>query len=245
VKSAAAAGTKHPTREILHHWREAVPEDRLAHLVKDATRALVRALQMRLAEHGVSFGHWTFLRILWERDGLTQRELSGQAGVMEPTTFSALTAMEKIGYVRRRRVAENHKTSPCSHRENSRAEGRLVPCEDVNRVAVTNVGGHFETREILIAIIEPRATKRAPQTARAAYPRHGSSRVSSPRERSGARALIMDHQMASSPVPPGSRSWAAPLSLYVHIPWCLRKYPYCDQLPRERGGLPRTDTSMR
>ena len=64
------------TQSILRHWREAVPDDRLAHLVKDATRALVRALQMRLAEHAVSFGHWTFLRILWEGDGLTQRELS-------------------------------------------------------------------------------------------------------------------------------------------------------------------------
>ena len=59
---------------ILHHWRDAVPNDRMAHLVKDTTRALVRALQSRLAAHGVSFGHWTFLRILWEHDGLTQRE---------------------------------------------------------------------------------------------------------------------------------------------------------------------------
>ena len=87
------------TQVILRHWREAVPDDRLAHLVKDATRALVRALQMRLGEHGVSFGHWTFLRILWESDGLTQRELSEQAGVMEPTTFSAVKAMERLGYV--------------------------------------------------------------------------------------------------------------------------------------------------
>ena len=36
-------------QEILRHWREAVPHDRLAHLVKDATRAFVRALQARLA----------------------------------------------------------------------------------------------------------------------------------------------------------------------------------------------------
>src|SRR5258706_3265838 len=92
---------KHPTQEILRHWREAVPNDRLAHLVKDATRALVRGLSMRLAEHGVSFGHWTFLRILWEGDGLTQRELSEQAGVMEPTTFSALQAMERLSLVTR------------------------------------------------------------------------------------------------------------------------------------------------
>ena len=52
-------------------------------------------MQARLAEHAVPFGHWTFLRILWERDGLTQRELSDQAGVMEPSTFAALKAMEK------------------------------------------------------------------------------------------------------------------------------------------------------
>src|SRR5258708_30594270 len=89
---------KHPTQEILRHWREAVPDDRLAHLVKDATRALVRALQMRLVEHGVSFGHWTFLRILWERDGLTQRSLSEQAGVMAATTLLAPNAMEPLGY---------------------------------------------------------------------------------------------------------------------------------------------------
>src|SRR3954468_17890970 len=100
---------EHATEDILRHWREAVPNDRLAHLVKDATRALVRALQMRLMEHGVSFGHWTFLRILWEHDGLTQRELSGQAGVMEPTTFSALKALEKLGYIERRQLPDNRK----------------------------------------------------------------------------------------------------------------------------------------
>ena len=76
---------------VMRHWREAVPNDRLAHLVKDATRGLVRALTMRLAEHQVAFGHWAFLRILWETDGLTQRELSLQAGVMEPTTFAAIS----------------------------------------------------------------------------------------------------------------------------------------------------------
>jgi MarR family transcriptional regulator, organic hydroperoxide resistance regulator len=179
VKSAAAAGTKHPTREILHHWREAVPEDRLAHLVKDATRALVRALQMRLAEHGVSFGHWTFLRILWERDGLTQRELSGQAGVMEPTTFSALTAMEKIGYVRRRRVAENRKNIYVFLTAKGRAlKEKLVPlAEDVNRAAVTDIPDEdiSKTREILIAIIENLARDEA-RTA------DGERRVPSTRE---------------------------------------------------------------
>jgi DNA-binding transcriptional MocR family regulator len=52
----------------------------------------------------VSIGHWTFLRVLWTADGLTQRELSDEAGVMEPTTFAALKAMERRGYIVRRPV---------------------------------------------------------------------------------------------------------------------------------------------
>lgn len=146
------------TQSILRHWREAVPDDRLAHLVKDATRALVRALQRRLAEHAVSFGHWTFLRILWEGDRLTQRELSERAGVMEPTTFSALKAMERLGYVRRRKLAGNRKKvyvllTP----KGRRLRSELVPlAEDVNRVAVRGVKGSdiATTRAVLLAIIE-------------------------------------------------------------------------------------------
>jgi DNA-binding MarR family transcriptional regulator len=135
-----------------------VPEDRLAHLVKDATRALVRALQMRLAEHDVSFGHWTFLRILWERDGLTQRNLSEQAGVMEPTTFSALQAMERLGYVTRRQMPDNRKNIHVFLTPRGRAlKQKLVPlAENVNRVAVAGISPAdiARCREILIAIIE-------------------------------------------------------------------------------------------
>ena len=158
MKPERDAPGQQPTQEILRHWREAVPEDRLAHLVKDATRALVRALQMRLVEHGVSFGHWTFLRILWEHDGLTQRELSVQAGVMEPTTFSALKAMEQLGYVTRRQVPENRKNIYVFLTAKGRAlKEKLVPlAEEVNRVAVTGISAAdiARSREILIAIIE-------------------------------------------------------------------------------------------
>ena len=146
------------TQAILRHWREAVPDDRLAHLVKDATRALVRALQMRLAEHSVSFGHWTFLRILWEGDRLTQRELSERAGVMEPTTFAALKAMERLGYVRRRKFAGDRKKVYVLLTAKGRSlRERLVPlAEDVNRIAVRGVkpAAIATTRGVLLAIIE-------------------------------------------------------------------------------------------
>ena len=146
------------TQVILRHWREAVPDDRLAHLVKDATRALVRALQMRLGEHGVSFGHWTFLRILWESDGLTQRELSEQAGVMEPTTFSAVKAMERLGYVvRRRRPGDRKKVYVYLTAKGRGLRKKLVPlAEDVNRIAVRHIRSAdiARTRKLLLSIIE-------------------------------------------------------------------------------------------
>jgi DNA-binding MarR family transcriptional regulator len=146
------------TDAILRHWREAVPNDRLAHLVKDATRALLRALQMRLTAHDVSLGHWTFLRILWEQDGLTQRELSDQAGVMEPTTFSAVNAMQKLGYVVRRQMPENRKKVFVFLTPRGRLlKEKLVPlAEEVNRVAVAGVPPEHiaATRDTLLAIIE-------------------------------------------------------------------------------------------
>jgi len=146
------------TEAILKHWREAVPNDRLAHLVKDATRALLRALQMRLTAHDVSLGHWTFLRILWEKDGFTQRELSEEAGVMEPTTFSALNAMEKLGYISRRQMPDNRKKVYVFLTPKGRQlKDKLVPlAEDVNRIAVASVPAEHiaATRRTLLAIIE-------------------------------------------------------------------------------------------
>jgi DNA-binding MarR family transcriptional regulator len=155
---------------ILRHWQQAVPNDRLAHLVKDATRALVRALQMRLAEHKVSFGHWTFLRILWEQEGLTQRELSEQAGVMEPTTFSALTAMDKLGYIARRKLAGDRKKSYVYLTPRGRMlKNRLVPlAEEVNRIAVQGVAAADVacTRAVLLKLIENLARDEAKATIR-------------------------------------------------------------------------------
>jgi DNA-binding MarR family transcriptional regulator len=146
------------TEAILKHWREAVPNDRLAHLVKDATRALLRALQMRLTAHDVSLGHWTFLRILWEKDGLTQRELSIEAGVMEPTTFSALNAMEKLGYITRRQMPDNRRKVYIFLTPKGRQlKDKLVPlAEEVNRIAVSGVPAEHvaTTRQTLLAIIE-------------------------------------------------------------------------------------------
>jgi DNA-binding MarR family transcriptional regulator len=129
---------KNPMPDLLRHWREAVPDDRLAHLIRDVARAQMRALQLRLAEHGVSFGHWTFLRILWLKDGLTQRELSELAGVMEPTTFAAVKAMEGMGLIERRQLAGNRKNMHVFLTRAGRGlQKKLVPlAEEVNHISV-------------------------------------------------------------------------------------------------------------
>jgi MarR family transcriptional regulator, organic hydroperoxide resistance regulator len=147
----------------------AAHEERFAHLVKLAARSLARALQMRLTEHAVSYGHWTFLRILWEEEGLTQRELSARAGVMEPTTFAALKAMAQRGYVTRRRNPQSRKEMQVFLTPQGRAlQAKLVPlAEEVNDVALQGVGTTdiAGTRRTLLALINSLATdEKAPPT---------------------------------------------------------------------------------
>ena len=159
---------------VLRRWHSAVPNDRMAHLVKDATRGFLRALQTRLAAHDVQLGHWTFLRILWERDGLTKRELSIEAGVMEPTTFIALRAMASLGYVTLERRSDNRKNVYVF----LTAAGKclrevLVPlAEDVNAVALRGLSGDevATTRRALLMMIDNLAREPGPTDGGAKEP---------------------------------------------------------------------------
>ena len=149
---------KPPTTNTLHHWREAVPNDRTAHLIRDTERAFRRALQIRLAPFGVPFGHWSFLRILWDADGLTQKELSERAGVMEPTTFAAMKAMEALGYVSRKHLPTNKKNVYVYLTDQGRAlKKELVPlAEEANHVSTQNIAPSdvATVRRVLLAMIE-------------------------------------------------------------------------------------------
>jgi MarR family transcriptional regulator, organic hydroperoxide resistance regulator len=142
---------------ILRHWREAVPDDRFAHLVKDATRSYQRALALRLLEFDVPFGHWTFLRVLWEKDGPTQKQLSDEVGVMEPTTFTVVRAMEGRGWIVRRQMGANKKNVHVFLTVEGRAlKNKLVPlAEEVNRIGAAGLSADelATARRVLLAII--------------------------------------------------------------------------------------------
>jgi len=143
---------------ILRHWQDAVPNDRLAHLIRDAGRSLGHRLTPLLAEHDIPFGHWAFLRVLWDRDGLTQKELSDAVGVTEPTTFAAVKALMDRGYITRRHNPGNkRKFYVYLTPEGAALRDVLVPlAEEVNRIAVEGILPENITlmRETLLQIIE-------------------------------------------------------------------------------------------
>jgi DNA-binding MarR family transcriptional regulator len=77
------------------------PEKTLGFLMWDTTRGFVRHFSKRIGQHGVNFGHWPFLRVLWAEDGLTQAELAARVKMRGPTTVAAVDWLERHGFVRR------------------------------------------------------------------------------------------------------------------------------------------------
>lgn len=82
-------------------------EDSIGFQIRHTHRLMQRYLQMQIEPHGIALGTWYFLRVLWVKDGLTQRELSQAVGTMEPTTLVAIKAMMANGLVERRRNARD------------------------------------------------------------------------------------------------------------------------------------------
>jgi DNA-binding MarR family transcriptional regulator len=77
---------------------------------------------------------------------------------MEPTTFSAVKAMERLGYVvRRRRPGDRKKVYLFLTAKGRGLRSKLVPlAEEVNRIAVRHLRSTdiARTRKLLLAIIE-------------------------------------------------------------------------------------------
>ncbi len=70
--------------------------------VRRTQRLFALDLQAALAPHDVPVGMWYFLRVLWEQDGLTQREVSERVGATAPTAVEQLRNMETRGLIARK-----------------------------------------------------------------------------------------------------------------------------------------------
>lgn len=147
-----------PRVALASNWRDVLHDERMAHLIKDAFRCTSSSLQRRLREHRVLYGHWTFLRILWQTDGLTQRQLSEQAGVTEPSTLLALRSMETAGYLTRQKLPTNKKEVRVFLTPRGAALRTVcVPCaEETNQQAISGVPASdlAATRRTLLAVID-------------------------------------------------------------------------------------------
>jgi MarR family transcriptional regulator, organic hydroperoxide resistance regulator len=116
-------------------------EQSTGYLIRQTFRSFTRSLEHRLAPHDISLSMWFFLRLLWEQDGLTQKELSDELGLTQPTTVAAMDVMEARGLIQRRRSSEDRRKTNIFLTQAGRAlEKRLLPfAREVNEAALTNV----------------------------------------------------------------------------------------------------------
>jgi len=140
----------------------------LGYQVRLTHRLIQKYLQQRIEPYGVTLGMWYFLRALWNEDGLTQKELSLIVGTMEPTTLSAIKAMELNGLVKRSRNGDDkRKINIFLTERGQQLKDELMP---IAKDVVDAAASGFTEREIqmlmqfLGAIQANMATKIQPDT---------------------------------------------------------------------------------
>ena len=148
---------KEAANRALINWNSAYPEDRLAHLVKDTSKAFDRRLQFLLSAHSIPIGYWNYLRIIWKKEGLTKKEISIEAGVMEPSAFIALKGMEKDGLIYFEKKEDNKKNVYVYLTEKGRQlEGQLIPLAiSVNKISEEGITQEElkTTRKVLLKML--------------------------------------------------------------------------------------------
>lgn len=117
------------------------PMHSLGYLTRINFRMLSRALEQLTLPHGVSAGQWRLLRVLWEQDGITQRELSDEAGLTEATTTLAVRSLVNAGLAKRVRCTEDKRKYYVMLTPRAKAlKAKLVPkVAQVNEFAIEGI----------------------------------------------------------------------------------------------------------
>ena len=103
-------------------------EHSIAFLTREITKNYTRNLHNAIAPYGILIGQYHFLRVLWEKDEITQRELATTVGMKESTTFTALAGMEKQGLLTRKRDSSDRRKMTVKLTEKGRAlKSTLIP----------------------------------------------------------------------------------------------------------------------
>lgn len=135
---------------------EQATDDSMGYLVRRTFRAFTRSLEQRLNEHDVSISMWFFLRLLWEQDGITQKDLSLALGLSQPTTVSAIDNLERRGLVRRyRNVEDRRKVNVHLTKAGKNLRGNLIGyAHEVNAIGISDLSkAEVETlRDLLLRV---------------------------------------------------------------------------------------------
>ncbi|NIP13460.1 MAG: MarR family transcriptional regulator [Pseudomonadales bacterium] len=90
---------------MAHHTSD--PDRSYGYQSRATHRAFDRLLQQHLRQHGLTNGYWYVLRVLWEREGMTQRELARAAHLTESSAVIMLDGMQRAGFLTRRKDPED------------------------------------------------------------------------------------------------------------------------------------------
>lgn len=142
-------------------------ENGLGYQIRTTHRQIQKRLQSVIEPFGVSLGMWYFLRVLWAKEGITQRELSDLVGTMEPTTLSALRTMERSGFIQRKRNKEDGRKINIYLTPKGRAlEEQLLPLAKSVLDEASSGLSPEETQMLLkfLAVIKNNLSEQAPIT---------------------------------------------------------------------------------
>jgi DNA-binding MarR family transcriptional regulator len=121
--------------------------------VRATHRAFDRLLQQHLARHKLNNGFWYVLRVLWEKEGLTQRELAREVNLMESSMVLMLNAMQTAGLVRRDRDQEDKRRMRTYLTPKARAlKRKLLPyAGTINAIAAKGISA--KDRVVLLDVL--------------------------------------------------------------------------------------------
>lgn len=124
---------------------EGAPEG-LGHVLRDAYRAYTKALQDLLSLEGVPLGFWQFLFVLWQDEGMSQKELCRRVGTVEASAVNVLGQMERRGWIVRDRDPSDQRRRLVYLTASGRAlRQRLLP---VHHRLERAIAERFEGREL-------------------------------------------------------------------------------------------------
>jgi DNA-binding MarR family transcriptional regulator len=130
------------------------PSQSMGYLSRMSFRAFARELEKKILKHGVTGGQWRFLRVLWENDGISQRELSELVGTSEPTAVRSIRSLEKSKFVVRKRDAKDARKIQIKLTAKSRRlRSTLMPYViEVNKQAVKGISSKdLATTKLVLA----------------------------------------------------------------------------------------------